>query len=351
MADSPKTHRLAVEACTQFPDSGSLTIAKYLHREHPQHFPSTERARNAVRWVRGNMGGANRAKTTDKSLFRPNGKAGAVLLPDFIQEAQSPIQIDGPCRVGIVSDIHIPFASKMAVELAVKHFRKAKIDELLINGDLCDFHKGSRFEHSPDAMEMTEEMDQTAKFLQWLRGQFPKIPIKLKPGNHDERWGKWLMAGGSVMLAKEEGLSLESMLARRLDVLHGKPNGEKTDSLKTYGIEYVAERRRVDVGKLPVYHGHELGIKSSVQPGRTVFLKTSHTCLIGHLHSTNTYVKPDMNHAETACFSSGCLCELSPRWLPVNNWNWGAVIVDVASDNEFDVHNFRITADGKVRAS
>jgi hypothetical protein len=57
-----------------------------------------------------------------------------------------------------------------------------------------------------------------------------------------------------------------------------------------------------------------------------------------------------MWHAETFCWSTGCLCDLTPRYAVINRWNHGAAIVTVHADGEFDVHNFRI-AGGKVRSS
>jgi hypothetical protein len=35
----------------------------------------------------------------------------------------------------------------------------------------------------------------------------------------------------------------------------------------------------------------------------------------------------------------------------MNKWNWGAASVTVDADGSFDVENYRITADGRVRSS
>jgi hypothetical protein len=57
-----------------------------------------------------------------------------------------------------------------------------------------------------------------------------------------------------------------------------------------------------------------------------------------------------MWHAETFCWSTGCLCDLTPEYARINRWNHGAAIVTVFDDGEYEVHNFRI-AHGKVRSS
>ena len=48
-----------------------------------------------------------------------------------------------------------------------------------------------------------------------------------------------------------------------------------------------------------------------------------------------------------ACWSTGCLCDLHPRYMPLNKWNHGFAIVDLDTAGGFSVRNFRII-DGKV---
>jgi hypothetical protein len=53
-----------------------------------------------------------------------------------------------------------------------------------------------------------------------------------------------------------------------------------------------------------------------------------------------------MNGKITTTWSTGCLCELHPEYMPINKWNLGFAIVDMA-DDMFDVRNKRISK-GKV---
>jgi len=48
-----------------------------------------------------------------------------------------------------------------------------------------------------------------------------------------------------------------------------------------------------------------------------------------------------MNGKITTTWSTGCLCELSPPYAPLNKWNWGFSIVDL-DGKAFDVRNKRI---------
>lgn len=346
-----KAGLIAREACAQFPDSDTRTIARMLHSQHAALFPSVEKARGMVRNIRGNRGDAARKKSTDKTLYRTNGKAGQVRLPEFIQQDWEPLHIPGPATVAVFSDFHVPYTARDAVEIAVAYVRKHHSpDVVLLNGDIFDFHQGSRFEHEPDSLTMTDEIPLGVQLLMWLRQQFPKARMIFKEGNHDERWSKWLVQGGSMELARVAGLRLQGMLAREMDRVNYKKDGEKTETMKPYGWEYVTDRGWVQAGRLPIMHGHELGIKSSVNPGRAAFLKLSHSVLIGHLHQTNTFRKQNRIAGEQAAFAIGCLSGLTPFWHRAASFNHGFAVVEVAADDSYSVHNYAI-ADGKVRAS
>jgi hypothetical protein len=59
----------------------------------------------------------------------------------------------------------------------------------------------------------------------------------------------------------------------------------------------------------------------------------------------NSVVYDDNN---IMCWSTGCLCELEPSYMPLNNHNHGAAIVEVDHlTGSFKVENF-IIINGKV---
>jgi hypothetical protein len=55
--------------------------------------------------------------------------------------------------------------------------------------------------------------------------------------------------------------------------------------------------------------------------------------------------------SEVFCWSTGCLCDLRPEYARYAKWNHGHAVVNVEPDGQFQVQNFRITAEGKVRTS
>jgi hypothetical protein len=80
-------------------------------------------------------------------------------------------------------------------------------------------------------------------------------------------------------------------------------------------------------------------------------LRLLHTVLEGHGHRTSGHAESDMWHRETFCWSTGCLCDLTPEYARVNRWNWGFATVTVDTAGSFDVDNYRISAKGEIRSS
>ena len=88
-----------------------------------------------------------------------------------------------------------------------------------------------------------------------------------------------------------------------------------------------------------------------VNPARGMFLRTNSTTLTGHQHRPSSHTDPDMYHSETTCWSQGCLCTLSPRYARINKWRQGYAVVEVDKSGEFNVHNYALGGDYKVRTA
>jgi len=86
-----------------------------------------------------------------------------------------------------------------------------------------------------------------------------------------------------------------------------------------------------------------------VNPARGLFLRAKASILAGHNHQTSAHHENDINGSQTACFSTGCLCDLQPDYRPFafTKWNHGAAIVELNKEGNFSVDNFRII-EGKV---
>lgn len=335
-----------IDALEKFPDIQSRTLARQLHEQRPKLFPSIEKARTLVRQYRGNKGATMRQRMSTRDHYRENGKAGEVRLPEPVVETWEPLKIAGPARVGVLSDIHVPYHDKSVLEAAVKECKRHKCDVIVINGDLIDFCNISRFEKNPEAREPAEEIRNTAQLMLWLRQQFPNARLIFKEGNHDVRYSRFVYANAPVLWQLQQ-VHLPNILGWEM----ADATGNESVKLEKYGWEHLHNSRMIMCGRLPILHGHECRISGGINPARAAYLKTSHTILIGHLHKTSQHTESGLFSDECSTFSTGCLCSLRPAYMPYGNrWNHGFGIIDVQSNGEFDVRNHRI-ADGKVRAS
>jgi len=326
-------HRLAAERlCRKFPDTPNRTLAKRLAAE----FKCTvEQARAAIRTVRGANGKQTAAKCVDKSLFRPKGKAGTTpKLPPSLAKKWEPFELGSGIRVGILSDIHIPYHDEQALLAAVEYLKRRRPDVVLLNGDYGDFYSISRFTKNPKKRNFKREIKLQRDGLVWLRSQFHKARFIYKMGNHDERYDHWLW---------NHAPEISDLPQVRLPSILG---------CKKLGIEVVGDGRPVMAGKLAIFHGHEMngGPFVPAMPARSAFLRTTASVLVGHHHRTSTHVQPNWKHEEIACWSVGCLCDLTPEYARVNAYNHGAATVDVDAGGQFQVVNLRINSDYAVRS-
>jgi hypothetical protein len=110
-----------------------------------------------------------------------------------------------------------------------------------------------------------------------------------------------------------------------------------------YGIEVVKSKKVILAGKLNIIHGHELpkGMAAPVNPARGFFLRTKASTIGGHHHQTSEHIENDLNNNLIGAFSTGCLCELNPHYMPINKWNHGFAVVE-NHGHDFMVRNLKI---------
>ena len=316
----------------RFPDAPARTLARRVVAE-TNNAITLEQARSRVRIALGVHGTKNRVKS--HPLHRqPRMPGQTIQMPSSKARAWAPHRFPAVGRIGVLSDAHVPFHDDRALAAAVDHLKAIGVAGLLLNGDWADFYSISHWIKNPRDRDFRGELQAVRESLGWLRQEFPRVPIVYKLGNHEERWQKWLWQH-AIEISDEPEMGLDVWL--------------KTER---HGITIVDEQRIVMIGELPVLHGHELprGISSPVNPARGAFMRTKHTVLVGHQHQTSGHCEADLHHRETFCWSTGCLCDLTPEYSRINRWNHGFAVVDVRESGEYDVENMRI-ANGVVRSS
>jgi predicted phosphodiesterase len=230
-------------------------------------------------------------------------------------------------KIGILSDIHVPFHSLEALTCAIKYLREQEIDCLYLNGDTFDFYSISRHEKEKDLRDFPREIEMARNFLQKLRDIFPTIPIYFKAGNHENRFQRYLFSQAEEFAGLHE-LQFDKFF--------------RMDHLK---IEWVEDWQGMEMGDLLVCHGHEI-MAGGMNPSQTTFNKTFCNTLIGHVHRTTNTIKKNGFKKFIHSYSTGCLTHLSPKYYPFAQHNHGFALVEI-NDGLSKVQNL-IIKDGKI---
>jgi predicted phosphodiesterase len=317
-------------------DFANRTLARKIVAENPHLFPDQSEkeigsVRLMIRYRRGAAG--SRERHYARPQFVRDEQLPSEYMKDFLGKgdrvSKGVWELPDHKKVLIMSDLHIPYHHLPAIEVCLDYALKKDIDAIYINGDLIDFYKISRWIKDPKRRGIQSEIDMTRNFLEGLTGF--GLPIYWKMGNHEERWNSYFLQNAPE-LSDLDAIQLDNVFA--LDEL---------------GIELI-DHKRVKFGSLNVIHGHEFGQSffNPVNPARGLFLRAKTSTIAGHNHQTSSHHENNINGKQTACFSTGCLCDLEPEYRPMayTKWNHGAAIIELEPDY-FKVNNFRII-EGRV---
>lgn len=330
MARTQSKTEIIREHCRKWPKHGNLTIAKAIYKKHPQLWSSVETVRGNVMRVRGVP--SHKKRCADKSLFQKPRRPGdrTLRLPRSIAKRRTP-HVMSAKRVLILSDLHVPYHDETSLESALSTGIDFRADGVILNGDICDFFGCSRWERDPREVNLAQEIALTKDVLRTVRECFPDAEIVWKMGNHEERY--------------------EHYLWKKAPELLNIPNFDMAEifGLPALNITLVRDKRVVKLGALRVLHGHEYpkGVASPVNQARGMFMRGLECALAGHGHRSSEHAESTMAQNVIACWSTGCLCDLSPDYAPINKWNHGFALVTVEEDGTFEVQNRKVI-NGKV---
>jgi predicted phosphodiesterase len=305
----------------------TMKLARLLYNENNLLFTNVEDARTTLRYIEGKTGSKNRAYVKSSEFFiegeRPKNPYN---LPSSDETIYEPFYIRGHKKVGILSDIHVPYHNIEALTVAIDYLKSEKIDGLLLNGDTIDCFRLSRFTKDPKKRNFKLELDTFKALIEVLEREL-KCKIYFKIGNHEERYEHFLQEKAGELIGIEE-FEFENIIKAR-----------------ARGIEVIGEKRIMKMNGLNGIHGHEYigGISAPVNIARGLYLKGKRSAFQGHNHSTSEHTEPDMDGKITTTWSIGCLCELHPMYMPLNKWNHGCAMVELDSNgDDFQMFNKRI---------
>lgn len=221
----------------------------------------------------------------------------------------------------------MPYHSLSALTAAFNFAKKDNPDAILLNGDTLDFFGLSRFCKDPRKRHFAEELQSFKELIDVIKKTFPKAKLYLKLGNHEERYFHYLwMKAGELVGVKE--FELENIIKSRAN-----------------GITIIGDKRIIRANELNIIHGHEFasGVFSPVNVARGLYLRSKTHAIQGHNHQSSSHTEPNMNGKITTTWSTGCLCELHPEYMPINKWNHGFAMIDLdVNKKDFYVRNFSI---------
>jgi len=318
---------LARQFLAKFPTHPQKSVAAALRKAHPKRFADLK---SAYRTVQGVL-------PTPHMLRNEPGRPSVdyvahpkhvLTVPPPLPESHAtpwePVPLEAS-RILILSDVHIPYHDTPALNAALEHGDSFNPDCVLLNGDIADFYKISRYQQDPERRSFMQELVAVRQFLAHVRARYPQARIVYKLGNHEERWWAYLWRRAPELMGVD--------FADFRSLVESEKNG----------VEIVDRQLRIGIGALTVVHGHELpkGLTNPVNPARGAFLRTLDITLMGHQHRTSEHTENSMNGRIVTCWSTGCLCELRPEYMRINRHNHGFATV-TRDGADFTVRNYRI---------
>ena len=221
-----------------------------------------------------------------------------------------------------IADVHSLFYCRKSLEIAIDIGIKNNCNSIIILGDYMDFYGDSKFDKNPklsiDFFEREQELGQDLlKMFQEIFGY-----VVLKEGNHDRRRENRIfhIASQKPELADYAKLS---------------------DFLFFDGctVNFVEDYRHIIYGKLNGIHGHEYFGGGGIHIAHNRLLKAFDSIISAHSHRGESKIMTDINKQIFGSWALGCMCKLTPRYSPKNNWVNGFAITEMEDNGDFSVDN------------
>lgn len=228
-------------------------------------------------------------------------------------------------KIMVASDIHFPYEDKSAVAAFLKEIGLRKPEVIVLNGDLLDFYKLSKFSKDPAGKNPEEEIEMCKTFLKRLRREAGKeCKIYYTIGNHSARLRKYILDNAPMVTGLMENVF--SLL--KLE----EPNVVGCASLLVNDT-FIFK------------HGSRLGSKSGLSAIKELeahYLSGAS----GHTHRLSRYSVRKVGR-RFIWLETGCLCDLNPEYMIDPDWEQGIGIVSFEKGKLKNAQVYPIV-DGKI---
>lgn len=223
----------------------------------------------------------------------------------------------------VISDLHIPYELKTAVNKVLKFIQIFKPDIIFINGDLIDCLDISKFNKPLERhMSLPEEIEEARYFLLQLRSSSPRARIIYIFGNHEFRMESYLSRNARELYGLK-GLTLEEQLdTKDLDI--DVYNNHTKENFYQYG-------------KLLIGHFNKVN-KFGGYTAKNLLEEKGLSVIQGHTHRLGSSYKRDFD-GQKGAWEGGCLCDLNPKYC--NRPNWQTSFITIHKDRKSD--QFKVT--------
>lgn len=301
-------------------------LAKVLYNENPDLFSNEEDARLNVRRA------LNCAGTETRFLKNEQLARSFALISDPVIELRNPEPFVFPSGYNNtlwIADLHSRFYDKKALETSIDYAIKHGCDSVCINGDFMDFYGDSKFDKNPLILSTFEQEQEWGQdILKLLQDTFGYVV--LKKGNHDIR-RELLIERLSIKMPELQGLTSYS------DYLFYEGSN----------VQIVEDYQHIIYGKLNGIHGHEYQGGGGIHTAYNRLNKTFDNTISAHSHKSQSVIKSSINGEIFGSWTIGCLCNLSPRYTPKNEWTQGFAVTKREKSGDFEVHN-KVILKGKL---
>lgn len=200
----------------------------------------------------------------------------------------------------VASDIHFPFQDDKAVDKFINDCNIYCPEIIVLNGDLMDFYKLSRFSKDPKGRDPEEEIDMCREFLGKLRQVCPTAEIYYTIGNHETRLTKYILDNAPYIVGLVENVF---------------------DLLKVSEFNVIGCSSLLVNDTFMFKHGTRLGNKSGLSAMKELeahYLSGA----TGHTHRLAKFTTRKSGK-RFIWFETGCLCTLDPEYMVQPDWQQG----------------------------
>lgn len=230
------------------------------------------------------------------------------------------------CRILGLYDLHMPFHARDEIKIAIDYGVSVRSDVVIIAGDGMDCISMSRFPKIHRNLQV--EIDVAINFLHYLRFKFPVAKIIWLEGNHEEHIKRFLMTKAAE-LHDLRNMKFENLL-----------------HFDDFGVEFVENKRIIEVGDANLIHGHEV-LGGGENVARNKMKRAMTNLIFGHSHLKQEHIVKTLKNKILGAWSIGPLCHPSPDYNPYNNWILGFLDLMLHGDGKFTV-NSKSIINGRV---